>query len=226
MKRPPRGTVVRWTSTVLILVGGIVMSYPFWSGAYASIQQGKLSSQLATDTRAFSGTVKDTIEQTLPRDEKLRQLAQAFGKRLEVGRPLGRLLIPRIGLNRVVLEGERRAATGIAGNDHDLLRSGPVHYGLTPLPGEGEPFAVAGHRTTYGAPFFRLNELSRGDRIDVVTPYARLRYRVKKLTVVQPSDVSVLRDRGYALVLTTCNPPYSASNRLIVWADLESFSFR
>ena len=217
---------MRWTSTVLVLVGGIVMSYPFWSGAYASVQQGRLNSQLVTETRAFSGAVKNAIDQTLPPQEKLQRLAEAFGRRLEVGHPLGRLLVPRIGLNQVVLEGERRAATGIAGNDHGLLRSGPVHYGLTPLPGEGEPFAVAGHRTTYGAPFFRLNELRRGDRIDVVTPYALLRYRVKKLTVVQPSDVSVLRDRGYALVLTTCNPPYSATTRLIVWADLDSFRFR
>jgi sortase A len=217
--------VVRWISTLLILIGGIVMSYPFWSGAYASIQQNRLSDELVMDTRAFA-TAARTIAQTSLPEVRLRRLAQAFDRRLRVGQPVGRLLIPRIGLSRVVLQGERRAASGVAGNDRDLLRSGPVHYGLTPLPGAGEPFAVAGHRTTYGAPFFRLDELLAGDRMTVVTPYARLRYQVMKKTFVRPDDVSVLRDRGYAIVLTTCHPPYSASRRLIVWGDLVSFSFR
>jgi len=202
------------------------MSYPFWSGAYATIQQDRLQAELASDTRAFAATVNRTIEQTLLPEDRLRALAGGFRRRLKVGRPAGRLLIPKLGLNKVVLEGERRAAKGVAGNDRDLLRSGPVHYGLTPLPGGGEPFAIAGHRTTYGAPFLRLDRLRRGDSVVVVTPYARLRYRVRKLTVVQPTDVSVLRDRGYALVLTTCHPPYSATRRLIVWADLASFRLR
>jgi sortase A len=96
-----------------------------------------------------------------------------------------------------------------------------VHYGNTPLPGEGEPFAVAGHRTTYGAPFNRLDALEEGDPIFVETPYATFRYSVAKTTEVMPDDTAVLRDRGYALVLTTCTPLYSASRRLIVWATLD-----
>ena len=96
-----------------------------------------------------------------------------------------------------------------------------MHYAVTPLPGVGDPFAVAGHRTTYGAPFYRLDKLERGDAIIVDTPYARFRYAVAKTTVVLPTDVGVLFDRGYGLVLTTCTPPYSASHRLIVWAVLE-----
>jgi sortase A len=96
-----------------------------------------------------------------------------------------------------------------------------VHYGNTPLPGVGEPFAVSGHRTTYGAPFFKLDKLRKGDPIYVETPYARFRYKVAKTTVVDPTDIGVLEDRGYGLVLTTCTPPYSAAHRLIVWATLE-----
>ena len=102
-----------------------------------------------------------------------------------------------------------------------LLRNGPVHYALTPLPGAGEPFAVAGHRTTYGAPFYELDKLREGDPIYVDTPYAKFRYAVAKETTVDPTDISVLNDRGYGLVLTTCTPPYSAAHRLIVWATLE-----
>ena len=105
--------------------------------------------------------------------------------------------------------------------DRSLLRNGPVHYALTPLPGAGEPFAVAGHRTTYGAPFYELDKLREGDPIYVDTPYAKFRYAVAKTTTVDPTDISVLSDRGYGLVLTTCTPPYSAAHRLIVWATLE-----
>ena len=102
-----------------------------------------------------------------------------------------------------------------------LLRNGPVHYAITPLPGAGEPFAVAGHRTTYGAPFYKLDKLREGDPIFVDTPYARFRYAVAKTTTVAPTDIGVLSDRGYGLVLTTCTPPYSAAHRLVVWATLE-----
>ena len=98
--------------------------------------------------------------------------------------------------------------------DKELLKRGPVHYGVTPLPGAGEPFAVAGHRTTYGAPFSRLDALREGDKMIVETPYARFDYKVAKTTVVLPNDVTVLADRGYGLVLTTCTPRYSASHRL------------
>ena len=105
--------------------------------------------------------------------------------------------------------------------DRALLRNGPVHYGITPLPGAGEPFAVAGHRTTYGAPFYELDKLRSGDPIYVDTPYGRFRYGVAKTTTVDPTDIGVLDDRGYGLVLTTCTPPYSAAHRLVVWATLE-----
>jgi len=125
-----------------------------------------------------------------------------------------------------VQEGERGRAALDPKSDRALLRKGPVHYALTPLPGEGEPFAVAGHRTTYGAPFFRLDKLHVGDAIVVEMPYATFRYSVAKKTVVEPNDTGVLLDRGYDLVLTTCTPPYSASHRLIVWASLKSAEAR
>jgi len=125
----------------------------------------------------------------------------------------------------VILEGHRATSLG-GGTDGDLLRKGPVHYGFTPLPGAGRPFAVAGHRTTFLAPFYDLNKLHAGDGITVTTPYGEFTYSVVKLTEVKPSDTSVLLDRGFDLVLTTCNPVGYASQRLIVWAKLESFAFR
>jgi sortase A len=148
-------------------------------------------------------------------------LAVLYGNGLKPGDPIGRLRIPLIDLDRLVQQGARGSASLDPDADRSLLRNGPVHYGLTPLPGAGEPFAVAGHRTTYGAPFYKLNRLKPGDRIFLDTPYARFRYEVAKTTVVLPNDTGVLRDRGYSLVLTTCTPPYSASHRLVVWAVLK-----
>jgi sortase A len=156
----------------------------------------------------------------------MQRLANLYRRQTKPGEPIGRLLIPRIGVDEIVTQGSVGRGSLSPHSDVTYLRSGPVHYGVTPLPGQGQPFAVAGHRTTYGAPFYRLDQLRRGDRIAVVMPYGRFTYRVAKLTRVRPSDVSVLADRGYGLVLTTCDPPYSASHRLIVWGRSTGATFR
>ncbi len=154
-------------------------------------------------------------------EQLLRRLAARFERGLKPGDPIGRLRIPRVDVNRLVQQGVGGRLAMDPDGDSSLLHSGPVHYAVTPLPGAGEPFAVSGHRTTYGAPFYKLDKLRKGDPIFVETPYGKFRYAVAKTTTVSPSDVGVLRDRGYGLVLTTCTPPYSAKQRLIVWATLE-----
>jgi sortase A len=215
---------VRRLADILLIAGGLVLAYPFWSAGYAQVQQSRLDATYRDNSAAFS-TVAAANAAARPRDlpttEIVRRLAVLYGGRLKPGDPLGRLRIPLIDLDRLVQQGTRGSASLDPGADRALLRNGPVHYGVTPLPGAGKPFAVAGHRTTYGAPFYKLDRLKRGDRIYLDTPYARFRYEVAKTTVVLPNDVSVLRDRGYGLVLTTCTPPYSASHRLVVWAELQ-----
>lgn len=213
---------MRRLADILLIAGGLVLAYPFWSAGYAQVQQTRLDAAYRDDSAAFSTLAAanvDTRSHDVPEAEIVRRLAVLFGGRLRAGDPIGRLRIPLIDLDRLVQQGARGSAS--LDPDRALLRNGPVHYGFTPLPGAGEPFAVAGHRTTYGAPFNKLDRLKRGDRIFFDTPYARFRYEVAKTTVVLPDDVGVLRDRGYGLVLTTCTPPYSASHRLIVWAALE-----
>jgi sortase A len=219
---PHRSRWLRLLGDILLIAGGIVLAYPFWSAGYAQVQQSRLDATYRDQSAAFTVAANAASRpRDVPQVEIVRRLAVLFGDGLSKGDPIGRLRIPSIDLDRLVQQG----AGGDAGLDPDadrsLLRNGPVHYGLTPLPGAGEPFAVAGHRTTYGAPFYKLDRLKRGDRIFLDTPYAHFRYEVAKTTVVVPEDTGVLRDRGYGLVLTTCTPPYSASHRLVVWAALK-----
>lgn len=215
---------LRLTGDLLLIVGGLVLAYPFWSAAYAQVQQSRLDSAYREQSAAFVERVAASTSdrsRSLSDEQVLRRLAARFDRGLEPGDPIGRLRIPRIGVNRLVQQGVGGRQGLDPDGDRSLLRSGPVHYAVTPLPGAGEPFAVAGHRTTYGAPFYKLDRLRKGDPIFMDTPYGRFRYAVAKTTTVSPSDIGVLRDRGYGLVLTTCTPPYSAESRLIVWATLE-----
>jgi sortase A len=221
--RRGRGRWARRLGDVLLIAGGLLLAYPFWSAGIAQVQQGRLSTAYQDSSAAFAPLVAkaDGHRHGVAASEVIRRLAVLYGRRIHAGDPIGRLRIPSIGLDRLVQQGVGGRAGLDPSGDHALLRSGPVHYAITSLPGAGDPFAVAGHRTTYGAPFNRLGALRPGDAIYFDTPYAHFRYAVAKTTVVLPADTGVLADRGYALVLTTCTPMYSASHRMIVWAQLK-----
>jgi sortase A len=122
------------------------------------------------------------------------------------------LVIPAIGVNRYVVQ-------GVAEND---LQQGPGHYPGTPLPGQRGNVGIAGHRTTFGAPFFRLNEVVPGDLIYLTdTSGTTWVYSVQREWVVAPTDVGVLDPAHKAeLTLTTCNPRFEAVSRLVVRAQL------
>ncbi len=131
------------------------------------------------------------------------------------GDAVARLQIPRIRVDQVVVEGTTLAD----------LRRGPGHYPGTPLPGQPGNVAIAGHRTTYGRPFYDLNELSPGDQVLLSVPGHTWRYLVTSSMVVAPSDLAVagpLAAPGGWLTLTTCNPRYSSATRLVVRARLAS----
>ena len=128
------------------------------------------------------------------------------------GDPLARIEIPKIGVDKIVV-------AGVALSD---LRKGPGHYPNTPLPGQLGNAAIAGHRTTYGAPFFRVDELAAGDEIVVTTVQGTFRYLVTEIKVVKPTDFSVLDPTPDAtLTLTSCNPRYSSRQRIVVKAKLD-----
>jgi sortase A len=131
-----------------------------------------------------------------------------------VGAPIGLMSIPKIGMSDAAI---------VEGTDEHQLQQGPGHYVGTPLPGQAGNAAIAGHRTTYGAPFYNLNELAPGDFVDIETSQGLFSYEVVESHVVDPSDTSVLAASfGPELTLTTCNPRYSAAQRLVVVATLHA----
>ena len=125
------------------------------------------------------------------------------------GDAIGRIEIPAIGSDDFVVEG----------TDTANLRKGPAHYPETPLPGERGTAAIAGHRTTYGAPFRDIDDLRHGNVIRLDMPYGRYVYRIERIKIVDDSDFSVLRKVRYdRLVLSACHPLYSAAQRVVVFA--------
>ena len=111
----------------------------------------------------------------------------------------------------------------VQGTDEASLEKGPGHYPATAFPGLGQTVAIAGHRTTYLAPFRHLDALKPGDRIVLEMPYAVFTYAVQYRRTVLPNALWVTRDVGYErLVLSACNPLYSAAQRIIIFARLKS----
>lgn len=138
--------------------------------------------------------------------------ANAVHRRLEVGQALGRIEIPRLGLRAVFVHGTRWGP--------DLSR-GPGHYAETSLPGVGRTMAIAGHRTTFGAPFRHIDTIRAGDSITLSLPYATFHYSTFAHRIVDNEDWSIVRDRGFdTLVLSACHPLYSAEQRWTVFARL------
>jgi sortase A len=141
--------------------------------------------------------------------------ARALDRKITSGDAIGRIVIPRIGLSKVMVQGTTT----------DVLPKGPGHYPDTPLPGAPGTVGIAGHRTTYGAPFHDINELRKGDKIELKMPYGTVTYAVEETKIVLPTATWVTDRKSYdRLVLTACHPLYSASHRIAVFAREVSVS--
>ena len=214
--RPRRA--VRALSTLLIVAGALVLADGIatlvWqepvTAVYARVQQERLGDELEALERAAPAPGERRVLARLPDPRRrLGFAARALARRSEPGDPVGRLRAPAIGLSTVVVEGTGGAE----------LRAGPGHYPDTALPGQRGTVAIAGHRTTYGAPFRRLDDLEPGDRIELEMPYGSFAYRVERTRIVAPTAVDVVDRVAYdRLVLTACHPLYSASERIVVLA--------
>jgi sortase A len=183
------------------------------SKLYADWRQDALADDLEDLNRPQLRPAEVKALERLPLDsERAAFLARALKRRTEVGDPIGRIRIPEIGVNKVVVEG----------TDGGSLRKGPGHYPETPFPGIHGTVAIAGHRTTYGAPFNELDKLEQGDEILVEMPYGRFVYEVERQQIVEPTATWVTRRVNHdRLVLTACHPKYSAAERIVIFARLQ-----
>jgi sortase A len=144
------------------------------------------------------------------RVESLRHEARAYRESLLPGEPVGRLRVPRLGLNMMIVEG----------TDPQSLKKGPGRDPRTFMPGEGQLVYIAGHRTTYLAPFSHIDRLRRGDPISISLPYATFEYRVVRHTIVKATAIGVLRSPGReVLALQACHPRFFATHRYLVYAS-------
>ena len=209
--------LLRVLGWAFIAVGVLVLLYLVYSLLYTNRATAQAQSQLegAWELQLAGGDSSDGAPDA-PRtaSDDTRTTAGAVAA-LEFRRP---------GTTRpVVHEGPLYVVPGVTLAD---LQRGPGHYPGTALPGEDGNFAVAGHRTTYGAPFFNLDQLRRGDEVLVTAPDGtRYTYVVRRQEIVDPGETWVLAPdplgRGRPLVtLTTCHPRFSAAQRLIVFAEL------
>ena len=219
------GRALRILSVALITAGLVVLADVAatlaWkepvSTVYGSIQQGQAEDELAElEDRFPAGADLRVIERVDGIRKKVEVLAGRFAERAPTGEAIGRLRIPSIDLDVVAVEGTDTAS----------LQKGPGHYPETRFPGQGGTLAIAGHRTTYLAPFRHLDQLKRGDEIEIEMPYANFAYRVQKTRVVDDSAVGIIHEAGYErLVLTACHPLYSAAQRIAAFARLRKVSF-
>jgi sortase A len=182
------------------------------SALYSRLQQGKLDDKLAQlDNTKPNAVDRKVLSRLGTLDRRLAYAARTLNRRTGTGDPLGRIRIRKIGISFVV----------VAGTDTASLRLGPGHYPGTPLPGARGTVAIAGHRTTYLAPFRKLNKLAHGDRIEMRMPYGTFTYAVERLRIVKPTAVWVTHRTSYdRLILSACNPLYSAAQRIVVFARL------
>jgi sortase A len=218
---PLNQTLSRILSIALITAGLVVLAdagltlvwqepvsaaYGAWQQASANDQLAELESEFpsAGDVAALGGVHGDAA--------RARILANAFEQEVGAGDAIGRIKIDGIGLDMVLMQG----------TDTATLQGGPGHYPNTPFPGQGGTVGVAGHRTTYLAPFRHIDEIEDGDEVRIELPYAAFTYRVQFHKIVDPGDVGIVDPVGYErLVLTACHPLYSAAERYAVFAKLE-----
>ncbi len=141
--------------------------------------------------------------------ESLPRAAAAWRKSSKRGDAVARLRIPALGVGEIVVNG----------TDRGSLKRGPGRYLGSAMPGEGKLVYIAGHRTTYGAPFSRIDRLHKGDRVSLELPYATIEYAITGSRVVPASQTSVLKSKGYEqLVLQACHPRFFASHRYLAYA--------
>ena len=208
--------LARWLGTLLIVGGTGVLAWALlvwrWQDPFTALytfrEQRELKDEYRDRLAAFGASVSQPRTAAALR-VAIAQAARRYRRSLGRGDPVGRLRIPRLDLDMIVVNG----------TDDETLKRGPARHVATFLPGEGKLVYVAGHRTTYSAPFSDIDELRPGDRVIVDVPYGTFEYRIRAHRVVGSAAVQVLRSRGREeIALQACHPRFFASHRYIAYA--------
>jgi sortase A len=218
----PLRRLVRDISSVLIISGlllvldaavTLVWQEPV-TAVIGKIQQSEINKQYLSFNTAPLTPVQNHVLVALPEpQDRIAYLARREQHQVATGDAIGRISIPKIGASYTVVQG----------TDTTSLEKGPGHYPGTAFPGLGQTVAIAGHRTTYLAPFRHVDELKPGDKIVLKMPYGLFTYTVQFHRIVLPTALWVTHNAGYErLVLSACNPLYSAAQRIIIFAKLQS----
>jgi sortase A len=213
--------VVRITGTLLLAAGVAMLVWvlvvwrwqdPF-TALYTTWKQHQLSQSYNDRAEAFRlpEPKSKTAAARVVTAAQIRAQARRYRLATKRGQPVGRLRVPRLGLNMVVVDG----------TDHASLTKGPGLDRRSYMPGEGQLVYIAGHRTTYLAPFAHIERMKAGDEVGLELPYGTFHYRVFTHKIVGANDLAVLKSHGREVVeLQACHPRFFASHRYIVYARL------
>ena len=206
--------------TLLIVLGvcGLAWAFVTWqwndpiTAFYTRWEQGRLEDQYraVVEREATRPPVAPPRADPLEAEAAVRAAARRYRAGAPTGGAIGRIVVPRLGLDMILVNG----------TDSATLKKGPGRDARTFMPGQGELVYIAGHRTTYLAPFAHIDRLRPGDRVTLEMPYATFVYRVSRHAIVDDQDLSVLRSRGREEVaLQACHPRFFATQRYVVWAS-------
>lgn len=207
-------------STVLILTGALLIADAattvLWqepvSALYSKLRQNSLNADLSALSRNAPTPLEvRALGHMRGQGRRIAFLARALERSAKEGSAVGRIRIPQIHANFVIVKGTSTTD----------LQGGPGIYPQTRFPGVPGTTAIAGHRTTYLAPFRHIDQLRQGDQIEIDMPYGRFQYSVQAQRIVAPTDIAVINAAGYdRLVLSACHPLYSAAQRIVIFARL------
>jgi sortase A len=208
---------VRLASTVLIVAGVLTLAWalvvwqwqdPF-TALYTTWRQHQLTGQYEKRARAFSAPIAQ--DSVAAERRSIAREARRYRFQSKRGEAIGRIKVSRMGVNMILVNG----------TDHETLKRGPGRDMRTFMPGENRLVYIAGHRTTYLAPFSHIDRLKAGDRVTIEVPYATFVYVVTHHRIVEATDLSVLRSPRHELLeLQACHPRFFASHRYIAYARL------
>ena len=192
------GVVWRWQDPFTAL-------YTHWKQHQLAKSYDKRFAAYQPLRRLDRGATASTTMRTVAREARRYRLESRRGD------AIGRIVVPRLGLNMILVNG----------TDHASLKKGPGRDLRTYMPGEGQLIYIAGHRTTYLAPFAHIDKLRRGDWVTLEVPYATFKYRISRHVIVSSDDLGVLKSHGREVVaLQACHPRFFASHRYIAYGRL------